>query len=87
MAVSTQKSCYLNPLKDTKELARLTSEREWILNKIESVKTKKLPYKPSASREIRDLEYQAKRNELELTFGGHEWKNYEKYAMWDLLTR
>jgi hypothetical protein len=87
MAVSTQTLCYLNPVKDSKELARLQRELEWLLNKIETVKTTKLPYKPGAVREIRDLEYRAKRNELDLTFGGPEWLKYEKYAMWDLLRR
>lgn len=81
-----QTSSYLNPVKDAKELARLQYELDWILNKIQSVKNNKLPRKPGAVREIRDLEYQAKRNELELTFGGPEWKKYEKYAIWDMLT-
>lgn len=87
MAVSTQRSCYLNPVKDIKELTRLQRELEWLQNKINSVRATKLPYKPGAIREVRDLEYQAKRAELELTFGGTEWAKYEKYAMWDMLTR
>jgi hypothetical protein len=80
-----RKSSYLNPLKDEKELARLAHELDWIQNKIKRVREIKLPKKPSAVRELRDLEYQAKRNELELTFGGPEWVKYEKYGMWDLL--
>lgn len=80
-----QMSFYLNPLKEDKILTRLAEERVWILNKIDQVKKNKLPRRPSAIREIQDLEYQAKRNELELTFCGPEWKKYEKYAIWDFL--
>jgi hypothetical protein len=86
MAVSVQKSSYLNPLKDPAVLVRLQSEINWLEDKIKRVTEMKLPRKPSAVHEIRDLSYQLKQRELEHTFGGSEWLKYEKYAMWDLLT-
>lgn len=67
-------------------IARLESERVWLLNKVESVKQHKLHKRPSAAKEIRDLEYQIRRNELDLAFNGPEWAKYEKYAMWEALT-
>jgi hypothetical protein len=45
----------------------------------------KLPHKPSAIHELRDLRYQLKHRELEHTFGGSEWLKYEKYGVWDTL--
>jgi hypothetical protein len=78
-------SSYLNPVKDAKVLDRLEYEVNWLKNKIDRVRETKLPHKPSAARELRDLEYQARHRELEHTFGGPEWTKYEKYAMWDLL--
>ena len=67
-------------------LKRLESEHTWLLNKIEEVTRSKLPHRARATREIRDLTYQLRRNELELAFNGPEWVKYEKYAMWEALT-
>ena len=67
-------------------VGRLESEREWLLKRIEEVKRTKLPKRPGAIAEIRDLEYQVRRNELELAFCGPEWAKYEKYAVWEALT-
>lgn len=67
-------------------IKRLESERVWLLNKIEDIKRNKLVRRPSAAREIRDLEYQLRRNELDLAFNGPEWTKYEKYAVWEALT-
>ena len=78
-------SFYLRPCSDKRELERLARELDWLVNKISSVKANKLPRKPGAVREIRDLEYQARRNELTLTFHGPEWAKYEKYGVWELL--
>jgi hypothetical protein len=66
-------------------ITRLESERTWLLNKVNEVKQHKLSKRPRAVREIRDLEYQIRRNELDLAFNGPEWAKYEKYAMWELL--
>ena len=46
---------------------------------------RKLTKRPSAIKEIRDLEYQIRRNELDLAFNGPEWSKYEKYGVWDML--
>lgn len=67
-------------------IGRLESERAWLLNKVEQVKRTKLPSRPSAAKEIRDLEYQIRRNELDLAFNGPEWAKYEKYGIWESLT-
>mgnify|MGYP000328920371 FL=1 len=80
-------SYYLRPVNDRPEfLKRLESERAWLLNKVEQVKRTKLPSRPSAAKEIRDLEYQIRRNELDLAFNGPEWAKYEKYGIWESLT-
>jgi hypothetical protein len=65
---------------------RLKSECAWIRNKIEHIRANKLPKRPSAYVEIRDLERQYRQRELELAFKGPEWAKYEKYAMWEALT-
>jgi hypothetical protein len=57
----------------------------WIEDKIKEVQERKLPFRPSAAKEIRDLTYQLKQRELEHTFGGSEWLKYEKYGVWDTL--
>lgn len=81
-------SYYLEPPNTKPEyISRLQREQEWIRNKIGQVRAKKLPYKPGAIAEIRDLEYQLRRSELELAYKGPEWANYEKYGIWDLLTQ
>lgn len=67
-------------------ITRLENERVWLLNKVEQVKRDKLVKRPSAAKEIRDLEYQIRRNELDLAFNGPEWAKYEKYAVWEALT-
>jgi hypothetical protein len=80
-------SFYLEPPKiNPTYIGRLEGERTWLLNKIEQVKLTKLPRRPGAISEIRALEYQVRRNELELTFCGPEWAKYEKYGIWDTLT-
>jgi hypothetical protein len=66
-------------------IGRLQREQEWIRNKIGQVRSEKLPYRPGAISEIRDLEYQLRRSELELAFKGPEWAKYEKYGIWDML--
>ena len=79
-------SYYLKPPNvDPKFLGRIEGERNWILNRIESLRSSKLPRKPRAHREIRDLEYQLRHRELELAFCGPEWSKYEKYGLWDIL--
>jgi hypothetical protein len=87
MAASTQKSCYLNPVKEPAVLNRLQYEISWLEFKIEQVRMTKLIRRPSAVHELRELRYQLRHRELEHTFGGSEWLKYEKYAVWDLLTR
>lgn len=67
-------------------IGRLERECAWILNKIEEIKRTKLPKRPGAIAEIRDLKYQYRHRELELAFKGPEWAKYEKYAIWEMLT-
>lgn len=79
-------SLYLRPHNSEQRfISRLENERIWLLNKVARVRADKLPKRPSAAKEIRDLEYQIRRNELELAFNGPEWVKYEKYGVWDTL--
>lgn len=79
-------SFYLKQPNTNKQFSdRLEHERVWLLNKIQEVKMRKLTKRPSAIKEIRDLEYQIRRNELDLAFNGPEWSKYEKYGVWDML--
>jgi hypothetical protein len=81
-------SFYLEP-PNTNQLflSRLHSEIEWTQNRIQLLTSTKLHRKPSAVKEIRTLEYQLRHRELELTFKGPEWAKYEKYGIWESLTR
>jgi hypothetical protein len=75
------------PNTDPKFIGRIESECAWMRNKIEQIKTTKLRKRPGSIREIRDLEYQLRHRELELTFRGPEWAKYEKYGIWPALSR
>lgn len=87
MVVSVKMSYYLEPPNlNPAFIARIESERQWMLDKIEHVKRTKLTRRPSAAAEIRDLSYQIRQRELELAFKGPEWANYEKYGIWESLT-
>ncbi len=79
-------SYYLRSEHDPKRLNSLEYEQEWLKNKIKHVQNTKLPVRPSAVKEITNLKYQLRHRELEQTFCGPEWKKYEKYAIWDMLT-
>lgn len=80
-------SYYLkSPNTDPKYLTRIDQECAWIENKIKQVERTKLPKRPSAMAEIRDLQRQLRQRELELTFTGPEWSKYEKYGIWESLT-
>lgn len=79
-------SYYLRSVHDHVRLRSIAQEQEWLKAKIEGVRTRKLPKKPGAHKEIRDLAYQLRQRELEETFCGPEWHKYEKYAIWDMLT-
>jgi hypothetical protein len=81
-------SFYLEPPNCKPEyVERLKHECAWLRGKIDHVKHTKLPKRPSASAEIRDLEYQYRHRELELAFKGPEWAKYEKYGIWESLMR
>ena len=83
-----KKLSYLEPPNtEPKYIAGLESECTWIRNKIKAVTTDKLPFKPSAVAEIRDLKRQLRHRELELAYKGPEWANYEKYGIWETLTK
>jgi len=80
-------SYYLkSPNTDPKFLDRVDKECEWIENKIRQVERTKLPKRPGAMAEIRDLQRQLRHRELELAFTGPEWAKYEKYGIWESLT-
>jgi hypothetical protein len=81
-------SYYLEPPNLRPEFSeRLKTECAWIRGKIEHIRANKLLKRPGAIKEIRDLERQYRQRELELAFKGPEWSNYEKYGIWESLTR
>ena len=81
-------SFYLEPPNNNPQFVeRLKSECAWLRNKIEHIKANKLLKRPGAIAEIRDLERRYRQRELELAFKGPEWANYEKYGIWDMLTK
>lgn len=82
-----QTSYYLRQPNNKPEYSeRLKTECAWIRNKIEYIRANKLPKRPGAIAEIRDLERQYRHRELELVFCGPEWAKYEKYGVWESLT-
>lgn len=81
-------SYYLRqPNLDPAFISRIERECEWLTNKIIQVRTTKLPNRPRAIAEICDLERQRRHRELELAFCGPEWSKYEKYGIWETLSR
>jgi len=88
MAVSTKTLFYLEPPNVQPQFVdRLIREIAWIENRIKLLADTKLPRKPRAIREITQLKYDLRHRELELTFKGPEWAKYEKYGIWEALTR
>lgn len=81
-------SFYLEPPNTKPEyIERLKHECAWLRGRIEHVRANKLPKRPRAASELRDLERQYRQRELELAFKGPEWANYEKYGIWEALVR
>lgn len=79
-------SYYLKPPNtDAKFSSRIDHECQWILNRIKQIELTKLPRRPGAIAEIRDLQRQLRHRELELAFTGPEWSKYEKYGVWESL--
>jgi len=88
MVGSVKTLSYLEPPNTKPEFtSRLERECEWIANKINQITLTKLPKRPGAVAEIRDLERQLRHRELELAYKGPEWAKYEKYGIWESLSR
>lgn len=64
------------------DLVRVEHEIRWLETRLVNLDNK-LQNKPSAVKEIAEVKHQLRKHELDLAYNSADW---EKYAMWDLLS-